>query len=205
MWDSGGRTIVVKRAPTCFGPHRIHHQRALYRAWLKIARIVLSCPLTWTRSVLWQHIVTGCVCSSLYMNIILMVSTHYILCISWIIKCLSLTHGANIKICDFYYLGSEFEFRMTRWIVWQRVDLLFFQFLRERLGKCHKLDHNCFNIISESLFTVMVIRVRWVGHVARMGERRVSYRASVGKTEGTRLLGRPRLTWQDNIKMDLKK
>jgi len=33
-------------------------QGALYSAWLKITRMVLSCPLTWTWSVLWQHIVT---------------------------------------------------------------------------------------------------------------------------------------------------
>jgi len=39
-----------------FGSQRIHHQGALYSAWLKITRMILSCALTWTRSVLWQHI-----------------------------------------------------------------------------------------------------------------------------------------------------
>ena len=29
---------------------------------IKITRMVLSCPLTWTRSVLWQHILTRCAC-----------------------------------------------------------------------------------------------------------------------------------------------
>jgi hypothetical protein len=38
-----------------------------------------------------------------------------------------------------------------------------------------------------------------------MGERRVAYRALVGKPEGKRPLGRPRLTWQDSIKIDLQK
>jgi hypothetical protein len=45
-------------------------------------------------------------------------------------------------------------------------------------------------------------RVRWVGHVARMGEKRNVYRLLVGKPEGKRPLGRPRCRWIDNIKMD---
>ena len=36
-------------------------------------------------------------------------------------------------------------------------------------------------------------RMRWAGHVARMGERRGAYRVLVGKPEGKRLLGRHRL------------
>jgi hypothetical protein len=47
-------------------------------------------------------------------------------------------------------------------------------------------------------------RLRWVGHVARMGERRGAYRALVGKPEGRRPLGRPRRRGEDNIKMDLR-
>jgi hypothetical protein len=47
-------------------------------------------------------------------------------------------------------------------------------------------------------------RLRLAGHVARMGERRGAYRALVGKPAGRRPLGRPRLRWEDNIKMDLK-
>jgi hypothetical protein len=43
-------------------------------------------------------------------------------------------------------------------------------------------------------------RLRWAGHVARMGERRGAYRALVGKPEGRR----PRGSWEDNIKMDLR-
>jgi hypothetical protein len=37
-----------------------------------------------------------------------------------------------------------------------------------------------------------------------MGERRDAYRVLVGKPEGKRLLGRPRLRWEDNIKLDLQ-
>jgi hypothetical protein len=45
-------------------------------------------------------------------------------------------------------------------------------------------------------------RIRWVGQVARVGERRNAYRILVGKPEGKRSLGRPRRRWVDNIKMD---
>jgi len=47
-------------------------------------------------------------------------------------------------------------------------------------------------------------RMRWTGHVARMGEERVVYRVLVGKLEGRRPLGRPRHRWADNIKTDLQ-
>jgi hypothetical protein len=46
-------------------------------------------------------------------------------------------------------------------------------------------------------------RMRWAGHVARMGEKRIVYRLLVGKPEGKRPLGRPRRRWIVNIKMDL--
>jgi hypothetical protein len=48
------------------------------------------------------------------------------------------------------------------------------------------------------------IRVRWAGHVARMGDRRGVYGVFVGKREGKRPLGRPKRRWKDNIKMDLQ-
>jgi transcription termination factor 2 len=44
-------------------------------------------------------------------------------------------------------------------------------------------------------------RMRWAGHVARMGEMRHAYRILVGK----RPLGSPRCRWVDNIKMGLRK
>ena len=47
-------------------------------------------------------------------------------------------------------------------------------------------------------------KMRWAGHVARMGEGRGVYRVLVGKPEGRRPLGRPRRRWQDNIRMDLR-
>jgi hypothetical protein len=47
-------------------------------------------------------------------------------------------------------------------------------------------------------------RMKWVGHVARMGEGRGFDRILVGKPEGKRPLGRPRRRWEDNIKMDMR-
>ena len=44
----------------------------------------------------------------------------------------------------------------------------------------------------------------WVGHVARMGERRGVYRVLVGKPEGKRPISRPRRRWENNINMDLQ-
>jgi hypothetical protein len=48
-------------------------------------------------------------------------------------------------------------------------------------------------------------RIRWAGHVARMGEKRDAYRILVGKPEGKRPLGRPRCRWVDNVQIDLRK
>jgi hypothetical protein len=45
-------------------------------------------------------------------------------------------------------------------------------------------------------------KMRWLGHVARMGEKRNAYRLLVGKPEVKRPLGRPRRRWVDNIRMD---
>jgi len=61
--------------------------------------------------------------------------------------------------------------------------------------------------ICRSIDVIRVIRlrrIRWVGHVARTGERRVAYRNWVGKPERKRALGRPGRRWEDNIKMDFK-
>ena len=48
-------------------------------------------------------------------------------------------------------------------------------------------------------------RMRWAGHVERIGEGRVVHRVLVGKPEGKRPMWRPRRRWEDNIKMDLRK
>jgi hypothetical protein len=47
-------------------------------------------------------------------------------------------------------------------------------------------------------------RIRWKGHVARMGKKRNAYRILEERAEGKRSLGRPRRRWEDDIKMDLR-
>jgi hypothetical protein len=47
-------------------------------------------------------------------------------------------------------------------------------------------------------------RMRWAGHVVRMGEVRGAYNILVGRPEEWRPLGRPRRRWEDNIQMDLR-
>jgi len=70
-----------------------------------------------------------------------------------------------------------------------------------------KLHNDELNDLYSSTNIIRVIksrRMRCVGHVARMGERRDVCRVLVGKPEGNISLGRPRLRWEDNIKMDLQ-
>jgi len=70
-----------------------------------------------------------------------------------------------------------------------------------------KLHHEELNDLYSSPNIVRVIksrRMRWAGHMARVCERRGVYRIFVGKPEGKRPLGRPRRSWEDNIKMDLQ-
>jgi hypothetical protein len=42
-----------------------------------------------------------------------------------------------------------------------------------------------------------------VGHLTRIGKKRIAYRLLVGKPEGKRPLGRPKRMWLDNIRIDL--
>jgi hypothetical protein len=67
-----------------------------------------------------------------------------------------------------------------------------------RNGELHDLYSSPDNITQ-----IISRRMRWAGHVARMGEGRNVYRVLVGKPEGKRPLGRLRRRWGDGIKMDL--
>jgi hypothetical protein len=57
---------------------------------------------------------------------------------------------------------------------------------------------------SPNIVRVINSRIRKMGHVARMGERRGVYRVLVGRPDGKRPLGKPRRRWENTIKMDLK-
>jgi hypothetical protein len=70
-----------------------------------------------------------------------------------------------------------------------------------------KLHNEEFNDLYCSLNIFRVLksrRMRWVGHIAHMGESRDVYMGLAGKHNGKRPLGRPRRRWEDNIKMDLQ-
>jgi len=76
-----------------------------------------------------------------------------------------------------------------------------------RTVRGRKIHNEELNDLYSSYNIVRVIkskRMRWVGHVARLGERKRVYIVLVGKSEGKRQLGRYRLIWEDNIKMDLQ-
>jgi len=74
-------------------------------------------------------------------------------------------------------------------------------------GEWRRLHNGKLNDLYTSPNIVRVIksrRMRWVGHVARMGEESGVYKVLVGKPEGKRPLGKPSRRWMDNIRMDLQ-
>jgi hypothetical protein len=70
--------------------------------------------------------------------------------------------------------------------------------------KLHNEELNDLYSLPNIVWVVKSRRMRWAGHVARMGEDREAHRVLVGKPEGKKPLGRPRYRWGDNIKMDLQ-
>jgi hypothetical protein len=78
---------------------------------------------------------------------------------------------------------------------------------REENGSWRKLHNDELHDLYSSPNIVRVIksrRMRWDGHVARIGKGRGAYRVLVGRPDSRRPLGRPRHRWEDNIKMDLR-
>ncbi|KAJ4447736.1 hypothetical protein ANN_09744 [Periplaneta americana] len=70
--------------------------------------------------------------------------------------------------------------------------------------KLHNTELEALYSSSDIIRNIKSKRLRWAGHVARMGESRNAYRVLVGRPEGKRPLERPRRRWEDNIKMDLR-
>jgi len=94
---------------------------------------------------------------------------------------------------------SVFENRVLRRIFESKWD--------EVTGERRKLHNQKLTDLYASPNIIQVIksrRMRWMGHVACMEERRGIYRDFVGTGEGKRPLGRHRHIWEDNIKMDLQ-
>jgi hypothetical protein len=78
---------------------------------------------------------------------------------------------------------------------------------REEDGSWRKLHNDELHSLYASRNIVRVIKsskMRWAGHVARMGEGRGVYRVLVGRPEGKRSVGRLRCRWEDNIKVDIR-
>jgi hypothetical protein len=74
------------------------------------------------------------------------------------------------------------------------------------MGEWRKLHNEKLRDFYSSPSIIRIIksrRMRWAGHVARMGEKRNAYRFLVRNPEGKGPLGRPRRRWVNNIKMDL--
>jgi len=92
-----------------------------------------------------------------------------------------------------------FESKVLRRIFGSRRD--------EVTGEWRKLHNEELNDLYCSPNNVRVIksrRMRWAGHVARMGKRRGVYRVLMGRSEGKRPLGRSWRRWEESIKMDLQ-
>jgi hypothetical protein len=92
-----------------------------------------------------------------------------------------------------------FENRLLRRIFGPKRDEVTGEWRKLHNGKLHNL-YSSPDIIRQ----IKSRRMRWAGHVARMGEGINVYRVLVGKPEGKRPLGRPRRRWEDGIKMDLR-
>jgi hypothetical protein len=76
----------------------------------------------------------------------------------------------------------------------------------EVMGGWRKLHNEELRDLYSSPSIIIMIKsrmMRWAGHVARMGNKGEAYRLLVETSEGKRPLGRPRLRWVDNVKMDL--
>jgi hypothetical protein len=100
-------------------------------------------------------------------------------------------------------LGEDHRLRVFK----NRVLRKIFVPKSEEDGSWRKLHNDELHSLYSSPNIVRVIkskRMRWAGHVARVGEGRRVYRVLVGRPEGKRPLGRPRRRWKDNIKMDLR-
>jgi hypothetical protein len=96
------------------------------------------------------------------------------------------------------YVLRVFENRVLRRILGKKRDGVTGGWRKLHNEELHKLysSSSIINIIKSK-------RIRWAGHVARTGEKRNVHRLSVANPEGKRPLGRPRLRWINNIKMDL--
>jgi hypothetical protein len=71
----------------------------------------------------------------------------------------------------------------------------------EVTGGWRKLHNELHSLYSSPSIIRMIKsrRMKWAGHIARMGEKRNAYRTLVGEPEDKTPLGRPRRRWVDHI------
>jgi hypothetical protein len=92
-----------------------------------------------------------------------------------------------------------FEKRVLKRIFGRKRDEVMVEWRKMHNGELHNL-YSSPDIIRQ----IKSRRMRWAGHVARMGEWKNVYGVLVGKPEGKLPPGRPRRGWEDGIKMDLR-
>jgi hypothetical protein len=92
-----------------------------------------------------------------------------------------------------------FENRVLRRIFGPKRDEVTGEWRKLHSGELHNLYSS-----PDIIRRIKLSRMRWAGHVARMGEGRNVDRVLVGKDEGKRPLERPRHRWEDGIKMYLR-
>jgi hypothetical protein len=111
---------------------------------------------------------------------------------------LSWLKNGDFKVTVSVFKLRVFENRVLRRILGPKRDKV--------TGEWRRLHNGELNDLYSSPNIVRVIksrRMRWAGHVARMGERRGTYKILVGRPGGNRPLGIPRRR-RDNIKIDLQ-
>jgi hypothetical protein len=137
-----------------------------------------------------QSLLSSCLLSSklkvkIYKTIILPIVLYG--CETW---SLTLTEEHRLRV---------FENRVLRGIFGPKRDEVTGEWRKLHNGELHNLY-----LSPDIIRQIKSRRMRWVGHVAFMGEGRNLYRVLVGKPERKRPLGRPRSRWEDGIKMDVR-
>jgi hypothetical protein len=97
------------------------------------------------------------------------------------------------------YRLRGFENRVLRGIFGPKRDEVTGEWRKLHSGELHNLY-----LSPDIVRQIKSRRMRWAGHVARMGKGRNVYRVLMGKAEGKRPFERPRRRWEDKIKMDLR-
>jgi hypothetical protein len=178
------RVASISPNPQSGGQHLVSHQQVLIQYLRSYPPYLEAIPPS-AQNLLSSSLLSKNVKIKIYRTIILPVVLYG--CESW---SLTLREECRLRV---------FENKVLRRIFGPKRD--------EVTGEWRRLHNKELFALYSSPNIIRVIksrRLRWAGHVARMGERRGAYRALLGKPEGRRPLGRPRRRWEDNVKMFLR-